>query len=59
MQHIAGLANITTDPSLATGVGLLLHGFKQQYEGGYQVPVSNDLTGGVWTRLKQWFNGNF
>ena len=59
VQHIAGLANITTDPSLATGVGLLLHGFKQQYEGGYQVPVSNDLTGGVWTRLKQWFNGNF
>ena len=59
VQHIAGLANITSDPSLATGVGLLLHGFKKQYEGGYHVPVSSDSANGVWTRMKQWFNGNF
>ena len=59
VQHIAGLANITSDPGLATGVGLLLHGFKQQYESGYHVPVSSDSADGVWSRMKQWFHGNF
>ena len=61
-QQIAGLAEATANPSLATGVGLLLHGFQQQYEGGYNVPVSSDRFTdgrGMWTRMKKWFNGNF
>jgi cell division protein FtsA len=57
-QHIAGIPDATANPSLATGVGLLLHGFQQQYEGGYNVPVLSD-TRGIWTRMKKWFNGNF
>ena len=57
-QQIAGLAEATANPSLATGVGLLLHGFQQQYEGGYNVPVLGDSRG-MWTRMKKWFNGNF
>ncbi len=57
-QKIAGLAEATANPSLATGVGLLLHGFQQQYEGGYNVPVLGDRRG-MWTRMKKWFNGNF
>ena len=57
-QQIAGLAEATSNPSLATGVGLLLHGFQQQYEGGYNVPVLGDGRG-MWTRMKKWFNGNF
>ncbi len=57
-QQMAGLAEATSNPSLATGVGLLLHGFQQQYEGGYNVPVLSDRRG-MWTRMKKWFNGNF
>ncbi len=57
-QKISGLVEATANPSLATGVGLLLHGFQQQYEGGYNGPVLSD-TQGMWTRMKKWFNGNF
>jgi cell division protein FtsA len=58
-QQIAGLAEASVNPALATGVGLLLHGFQQQYEGGYNVPALNNGANGVWTRMKKWFNGNF
>lgn len=57
-QKIAGMPEATSNPSLATGVGLLLHGFQQQYEGGYNVPVLGDGRG-MWSRVKNWFNGNF
>lgn len=58
-QQIAGLAEASSNSSLATGVGLLLHGFQQQYEAGYNMPVLNDSASGMWTRMKKWFNGNF
>ncbi len=57
-HKIAGKPEVTSNPSLATGVGLLLHGFQQQYEVGYNVPVLADGRG-MWTRIKTWFNGNF
>lgn len=57
-QPINGLSDIIENPSLATSVGLLLHGFQQQFEGGYHVPALRDASG-VWTRMKKWFNGNF
>lgn len=56
---VSGLPDTISDPALASSVGLLLHGFQQQYEGGYNVPVLNDVTIGVWTKMKKWFNGNF
>ncbi|MBA2709068.1 MAG: cell division protein FtsA [Tatlockia sp.] len=58
-HHVSGLVEATANPSLATGVGLLLHGFQQQYEGGYNVPVLSDNNKRMWTRMKEWFNGNF
>jgi len=58
-QHVAGLVEAAANPSLATGIGLLLHGFQQQYEGGYNVPALSDNTKGMWKRMKEWFNGNF
>ena len=58
-QQIAGLSEATSKPSMATGVGLLLHGFQQQYEGGYNVPVLSENSKGVWKRMKEWFHGNF
>lgn len=58
-RQITGLEDGAKNPALATSVGLLLHGFQQQYEGGYNVPVLNDSQGNIWTRMKQWFQGNF
>lgn len=58
-HYVSGLAEATENPSFATGVGLLLHGFQQQYEGGYNVPTLNDNSKGVWSRMKEWFQGNF
>ncbi len=57
-QQISGMIEATANPSLATGVGLLLHGFQQQYEGGYNGPMFTDAHG-IWTRMKKWFTGNF
>lgn len=58
-QQLAGLIEAATNPSMATSVGLLLHGFQQQYEGSYTGPVLSDNTGSVWARMKKWFHGNF
>jgi cell division protein FtsA len=58
-QHMTGLAEAANNPSLATGVGLLVHGFQQQYEGGYNGPVLSDNTTNMWNRMKKWFQGNF
>lgn len=58
-KGVSGLTEATASPSLATGVGLLLHGFQQHYEGGYNIPKLNEISGGVWTRMKRWFQGNF
>ncbi|KTD00960.1 cell division protein FtsA [Legionella geestiana] len=57
--HVAGLAEADINPSLSTAVGLLLHGFQQQYESGYAVTPMGDGAKGVWSRMKAWFNGNF
>ncbi|WP_419419504.1 cell division protein FtsA [Legionella sp. D16C41] len=58
-HYVSGLAEATTDPALATGVGLLLHSYKQQYEGTYSVPTLNDTSKSVWSRMREWFQGNF
>ncbi|KTD33190.1 cell division protein FtsA [Legionella nautarum] len=58
-HHVSGLVDATTNPSLATGVGLLLHGYQQQYEGGYNGSNLSDNSKGMWARMKEWFHGNF
>jgi cell division protein FtsA len=58
-HYVSGLAEATENPSFATGVGLLLHGFQQQYEGGYNVPAMSDNAKSMWSRMKEWFQGNF
>ncbi|PJD92761.1 MAG: cell division protein FtsA [Legionella sp.] len=57
-QNLMGLSDVVADPGLATSVGLLLHGFQQQYELGYNTR-SGESTDGVWTRMRKWFNVNF
>jgi cell division protein FtsA len=58
-HRVSGLAEVTQNPSFATGVGLLLHGFQQQYEGSYNVPATSDSSKNIWLRVKEWFQGNF
>lgn len=58
-HYVSGLAEATENPSFATGVGLLLHGYQQQYEGGYNAPVLNDNAKTIWSKMKEWFQGNF
>ncbi|PJD95840.1 MAG: cell division protein FtsA [Legionella sp.] len=58
-HYVSGLPEAIENPSLATGVGLLLHGYQQQYEGGYNAPAINDSDRNIWSRMKEWFQGNF
>lgn len=57
-QHVRGLKDVLESPSYATGVGLLLYGYQQQYEGRPELIVRSGMKG-VWGRVKSWFQGNF
>ena len=59
VPELVGLSDEMMTPSWATGVGLLLHGFHQQVEAGYNGFALRDTANGVWTKMKQWFRGNF
>lgn len=54
-QHVSGLADVVKNPIYSTGVGLLLFGRKQM-QGGFS-PLRG--SGGMWERMKSWFQGNF
>jgi cell division protein FtsA len=58
-HQVSGLAEASENPSLATGVGLLLYGYQQQYEGGYHAPALHNNANNIWSRMKLWFKGNF
>lgn len=53
-QHVSGLVDVVKNPIHSTGVGLLLFGRKQLQE-GHVLRGS----GGLWERMKDWFQGNF
>lgn len=57
-QHVRGLKDVLHNPMYSTGVGLLLYGLQQRYEGKSEMPVGNGVKG-VWTKMKNWFQGNF
>jgi len=57
-QHVLGLVDVRQNPGYATGVGLLLHGVQQQFEGLPRFDVDRGVMG-VWSRMRSWFNGNF
>lgn len=58
-HRVSGLVEATANPALATGVGLLLHGYQQQYEGNYSSPVVSSGGKQLWSRMKEWVRGNF
>lgn len=58
-HDVPGFSEASENPSFATGIGLLLHGFQQLYEGSYNVPTLSDNSKGMWSKMKEWFHVNF
>lgn len=58
-NYVTQFTDNAENPSFATGVGLLLHGYQQQYDARYNLPKMNESSKGVWLRMKEWFQGNF
>lgn len=56
---MSGLGEAAENPSFATGVGLLMHGYQQQYDNNFNAPAMTDKAMSVWSRMKVWFQGNF
>jgi cell division protein FtsA len=53
---VMGLSAIMDNPIYATGVGLLLYGMQQR---DTQHEILNQPVGGLWGKMKGWFQGNF
>lgn len=56
-QHVTGLADVINNPVYATGVGLLLYGMQQRDMQKESIAQSN--LKGLWSRMRNWFQGNF
>lgn len=57
-QNISGLVDVRENPVFATGVGLLVHGLAQHHHGVRHDNIDQGFLG-LWSRMKNWFNGNF
>ena len=58
-QYVDGLLDVVRNPIHATGVGLLLYGYKSMTRRGERTtPMSGTLVD-VWSRMKSWFQGQF
>lgn len=58
-QHVENMPELINDPSYATGVGLLLYGLQQQYDGSMYVSNANNSIKGMLNKMRNWFQGNF
>lgn len=58
-QHVENMPELINDPSYATGVGLLLYGLQQQYDGSMYVSNANNSIKGMLSKMRNWFQGNF
>lgn len=57
-QYVYGLKDVINNPIYATSVGLLLHGLKQHTSGSQEIIVGDGMKG-MWSRMRNWFQGNF
>jgi len=58
-QQVAGLIEVRENPSFSTGVGLLLHGLQIQQSGLAPFGLESGSRNTLWTKVRQWFQGNF
>ena len=55
---VTGLTDVVNNPIYATGVGLLVYGYQQQYrEPEDEVPTEG--VKGMWSKVRTWFKGQF
>ena len=57
-ECVSGLPEIIQNPVYATGVGLLVYGQKQRVNQG-EVAIQQPGMNSLWSRMKNWFQGNF
>jgi len=57
-ECVTGLPDIIHNPIYATGVGLLVYGQKQRLN-QREVVISQPGMKNLWSRMKNWFQGNF
>jgi cell division protein FtsA len=57
-QYVSGLSDVVHNPIHATGVGLLLFGYRSR-QGGNAENFSEKGFSAVWKRMKSWFQGSF
>jgi cell division protein FtsA len=55
-QYVHGMSDVIRNPIYATGVGLLLFGHQHRQD---RATAMHMKRGGVWERMKSWFQGNF
>lgn len=58
-QHVENMPDLINDPSYATGVGLLLYGLQQQYDGHVYANQTHVGFKSMLSRMRDWFQGNF
>jgi cell division protein FtsA len=57
-HNVMGLPDIIHNPIYATGVGLLVYGQKQR-QNQREVVIRQPSIKSLWSRMKNWFQGNF
>ena len=58
-QYVTGLRDVLQSPIYATGVGLLLYGYQQQFQSQTAIDFIPKDNKSLWNRMKGWFQGNF
>jgi cell division protein FtsA len=56
-QFVTGLVDVVRNPIYATGVGLLLFGYKNRHRRHHVEASTGVGVKGVWARMKRWFQG--
>lgn len=58
-QNVTGLTEVIDNPVYATSVGLLFYGMRQRQNFNEKDLVTSPTIKGLWSRMKNWFQGNF
>jgi cell division protein FtsA len=57
-QAVSGMTEVVNNPIYATGVGLLIYGFRQM-DTGRGPALKGEVTPSLFERMKNWFTGQF
>jgi cell division protein FtsA len=58
-EHMTGLSDVVKNPQYSTGVGLLLYGYQQEYDGGNEINFNDNNRESLFKRMKGWFKSTF